>query len=109
MWFIFPQFFGLGSSETARFYAIRSREEAVDYLAHPVLGFRLVECCKLLLGVEGKSAREILGSPDDMKLRSSATLFSSVSAPNSVFADIIEKYFNGCPDQLTLDLLGNRS
>src|SRR5215468_6851815 len=85
MWYIFPQFDGLGFSSTSRRYAIKSPEEARAYLAHPVLGPRLVECAEAVLQVDGRSAHEIFGSPDDLKLRSSASLFASVSPPGSVF------------------------
>jgi uncharacterized protein (DUF1810 family) len=105
MWFIFPQFEGLGSSGTSRLYAIRSVPEAEAYLAHPILGRRLVECAEAVLGIEGRSAYEIFGSPDDMKLRSSATLFASVSPDGSVFHQIIDKYFRGTPDDSTLRLM----
>ena len=105
MWFIFPQIAGLGFSETSRRYAIASREEAKAYLRHPVLGPRLLRCAQAALRVEGLSANEMFGSPDDMKLRSCATLFAAVSPPGSVFARIIGKYFGGHPDPRTLELL----
>jgi uncharacterized protein (DUF1810 family) len=106
MWYIFPQFEGLGSSAMSRRYAIRNRAEAEAYLMHPVLGPRLLECAEAVVGVEGRSAFEIFGSPDDMKLRSCATLFASVSPPGSVFERLLEKFFRGEPDQATLSLLG---
>jgi uncharacterized protein (DUF1810 family) len=106
MWFVFPQLQGLGSSSTARFYAIRSTAEAKAYLEHPVLGPRLQEISAALLAIEGKSARDIFGSPDDLKLRSSATLFGSVSAPGSVFEHVLEKFFDGEPDPETRRMLG---
>ena len=105
MWFVFPQLQGLGSSSTARFYAIKNAAEAEAYLAHPVLGPRLLEISDALLGVEGKSASEIFGSPDDLKLRSCATLFASVSERGSVFEQVLEKFFNGIPDPETVRLL----
>lgn len=105
MWFVFPQIQGLGSSKTARSYAIKSRAEAEAYLAHPVLGPRLREINEALLGVEGKTASEIFGSPDDLKLRFCATLFASVSQPGSVFERVLEKFFGGEPDRKTLRLL----
>jgi uncharacterized protein (DUF1810 family) len=105
MWFIFPQVEGLGSSSTARRYAIKSAAEARAYLDHPLLGPRLVECAEAAVGVEGKSAHEVFGSPDDMKLRSSATLFANVSPPGSVFARVLDKYFKGEPDGETLRIL----
>jgi len=104
MWFIFPQLAGLGSSATAEFYAIRSRAEAAAYLQHPVLGPRLEECAAALLAVEGRSASQILGFPDDLKLRSCATLFASVSPDGSLFHQILETYFAGQPDDRTLRL-----
>ena len=106
MWTIFPQIDGLGSSECARRYSIKSIEEAAAYLVHPVLGPRLTECAEAALGVEGRSAHEIFGSPDDMKLRSCATLFVCVSPPGSVFHRILDKYFQGKHDRKTLGLLG---
>ncbi len=106
MWFVFPQIDGLGSSEIAHFYAIKSAEEAKAYLRHPTLGPRLLECCEAMLSVQGKTAREILDFPDNLKLRSSMTLFSAVSPPDSAFARVIAKYFEGHPDQRTLEILG---
>jgi uncharacterized protein (DUF1810 family) len=105
MWFIFPQIDGLGTSPTARRYAIKSKAEAAAYLEHPVLGRRIVECAEGALAVDGRSATEIFGVPDDMKLRSSATLFAAVAPPGSVFERVIDKYFGGQPDQRTLQLL----
>ena len=102
MWFVFPQIAGLGRSETAQRYAIGSLEEAKAYLAHPVLGKRLLECSEMLLAIEGRSATQIFGSPDDMKLRSCATLFSVASGPGSVFDRILIKFFQGTPDDRTL-------
>lgn len=105
MWYIFPQFLGLGRSETSRAFAIKSRNEAEAYLLHPLLGPRLVECCEALLSLEGLSAHDVFGSPDDMKLRSSMTLFAAVSPKGSVFERVQEKFFRGSPDRRTLDLL----
>jgi len=105
MWFIFPQIDGLGYSSTAKFYAIKSKDEAKAYLDHPLLGKRLMECAEALLKVEGKSAAEIFGYPDDLKLRSSMTLFASVSAADSLFSRVLTQYFRGEPDQRTLELL----
>jgi uncharacterized protein (DUF1810 family) len=105
MWFIFPQIAGLGVSATSRRYAIRNLQEARTHLAHPVLGKRLLECAEAALGVDGRSAFEIFGSPDDMKLRSCATLFAHVSPPGSVFHRLLDKYFAGEPDARTLHLL----
>ena len=106
MWFIFPQLDGLGSSETARLYSIKSEDEARAYLAHPILGQRLVECARAMLSVEGRTAIEILGYPDNLKLRSCTTLFERVSEPGSVFARILEKFYAGERDAATLQLLG---
>src|SRR5690349_3229374 len=92
MWYIFPQFDGLGFSPTSKFYSIKSVAEAEAYLAHPVLGPRLIECVEAALGVERRTALEIFGSPDDMKLKSCATLFASVSPAGSVFERLLEKY-----------------
>lgn len=105
MWFVFPQIDGLGNSETARFYSIKSAEEAVAYLQHPTLGPRLTECCDGFLAVPDKTAREIFGFPDDLKLRSSMTLFMAVSPPDSVFSRVVAKHFESRLDQRTLDLL----
>jgi uncharacterized protein (DUF1810 family) len=110
MWYVFPQFAGLGSSDTARRYAIRSLAEAEAYLAHPRLGPRLgprlIECCEALLAVEGKTAHAIFGTPDDLKLRSSATLFAAVCPPGSVFERVLVRYSAGEPDERTLRLIG---
>ncbi|HEY0875961.1 MAG TPA: DUF1810 domain-containing protein [Vicinamibacterales bacterium] len=107
MWFIFPQFKGLGFSATSQHFAIRSAAEARAYLAHPVLGPRVIECAEAALAIEGRTAREIFGSPDDLKLRSSATLFASVSPDGSVFHRLLDKYFDGQPDRRTLELLAS--
>ena len=106
MWFIFPQIDGLGSSQTARHFAIRSLEEAKAYLAHPILGSRLVECTGLVNDVDGKSLREIFGSPDDMKFHSSVTLFSLAEPRESVFGQALSKYFDGALDERTIAILG---
>jgi uncharacterized protein (DUF1810 family) len=106
MWYIFPQLDGLGFSSTARHYAIKSLDEARAYLDHPVLGPRLLECAEAVIGVEGRTAHEIFGSPDDLKLRSCATLFACVSPPGSVFERLLAKYDQGRRDEKTLRLLG---
>ncbi len=103
MWFIFPQIEGLGHSEMARRFAISSRDEAVAYLAHPVLGPRLRECTSLVNRIEGRTAREILGSPDDLKFRSSMTLFAAATPDNEVFKEALQKYFEGVGDPATLE------
>ncbi len=105
MWYIFPQFAGLGFSSTSQRYAIKSLDEARAYLAHPKLGPRLNACAEAVLGVKGRSAHQIFGSPDDMKLRSSATLFAHISPPDSVFRRIIDTYYNGELDARTLELI----
>ena len=104
MWFIFPQVAGLGHSPMARQFAIASREEAMAYLGHAVLGRRLRECTALVNAVQGRTIREILGSPDDLKFCSSMTLFGAVSS-NPEFAEAIQKFCGGTPDHRTLDLL----
>ena len=101
MWFIFPQIDGLGRSEMARHYAIKSRQEAVAYLQHPLLGSRLLECSEALLGIESKTVSEIMGYPDDLKLNSSMTLFAAVSDEGSVFHRVIDRYFQGQADRAT--------
>jgi len=105
MWYIFPQFDGLGFSPTSRHYAIKSAAEARAYLDHPVLGPRLRACAEAALAVEGRSAHDVFGSPDDLKLRSCATLFAAVSPPGSVFERLLDKYFAGQRDDRTLELL----
>lgn len=104
MWYIFPQFAGLGTSAVSRRYAIKSRAEAVAYLAHPVLGPRLRECADALLAHRERSARDILGEPDDMKLRSSATLFADIDG-NGVFTRLLERFFDGEEDLSSLQLM----
>ena len=105
MWYIFPQFDGLGFSQTAQRYAIKSVSEAKAYLSHPVLGSRLIECVEATLSVEGRSAYEIFGTPDDLKLKSCATLFAHVSPGGSVFERLLDKCFQGERDNKTLRLL----
>jgi uncharacterized protein (DUF1810 family) len=105
MWYVFPQIEGLGLSATSKHYAIKSLGEAEAYLRHPILGPRLLESVEAALGIEGRSALEVFGSPDDLKLRSCATLFASVSPAGSVFEQILDRYFDGTPDEATLRLL----
>jgi uncharacterized protein (DUF1810 family) len=105
MWFIFPQIAGLGFSAMAERYAISGLAEARAYLAHPLLGARLRECCALVLAVEGASAHTIFGSPDDMKFRSSLTLFAQAAPDEKLFTDCLDKYYGGQPDPATLDRL----
>ena len=102
IWYIFPQIEGLGFSSMSRRYSIKTLDEARAYLDHPVLGPRLVECAEAALGVEGRSAPDIFGSPDDLKLRSCATLFASVTPADSVFARLLDRFFEGNPDGKTL-------
>ena len=106
MWYVFPQFQGLAQSRTSKYYAIKTREEAIAYLKHPVLGKRLRECTEAVISIEGKSVSEIFGYPDDLKLKSSMTLFSSV-ASDPLFDRVLEKYFQGEEDEKTLQLLKN--
>ena len=106
IWYIFPQFEGLGFSLMSRRYSIKSLAEAKAYLAHPILGPRLLECAEAALQVEGLSAFDIFGSPDDMKLRSCATLFAAVAPAGSVFDRLLDKYFEGQRDDKTLNLIG---
>jgi uncharacterized protein (DUF1810 family) len=108
MWYIFPQIDGLGFSSTTRFYAIKSLEEARQYLSHPVLGARLRESAEAVLSVQGKSALDIFGNPDVMKLQSSMTLFSLVAGPGSVFERVLEKYYQGKRDARTLQIVGKQ-
>ncbi|HKH65144.1 MAG TPA: DUF1810 domain-containing protein [Solirubrobacterales bacterium] len=105
MWFVFPQRAGLGQSEMSRTYAIASPQEARDYLAHPVLGPRLIACSRALLEHEGKSAVEILGAIDAAKLRSSMTLFAGVAPEQPVFGQVLERYFEGEADPATTSWL----
>ncbi len=107
MWYVFPQFAGLGFSPTAQRYAIAGEAEARAYLAHPVLGPRLVRVAVAALEVEGRSALEVFGSPDDLKLRSSATLFAAVSPAGSVFHQLLDKYFGGKLDERTVRLMAD--
>lgn len=105
MWFIFPQLKGLGYSSTSQFYGISGKEEALAYLAHPLLGDRLTTVSKILLDLSCCSATEIMGQPDDQKLQSCATLFSSVASESNVFEAILDKFFQGTSDKKTLELL----
>jgi len=109
MWYVFPQVDGLGSSAMSRHYAIKSLAEAEAYLRHPVLGPRLRQCAEAVLAVDGRSAHDIFGSPDDMKLRACATLFARVSPDGSVFHRVIDTFWQGAPDAKTLALLDGAS
>ena len=105
MWFIFPQHVSLGMSATAKHFGIHSLQEAKAYLRHSVLGARLQECCGALMKLEGRSAHDIFGSPDDMKLRSCLTLFELAAPGEGVFAQCLEKYFAGRRDERTLAVM----
>ena len=105
MWFVFPQIAGLGRSPMAQHYAIQNLAEARAYLAHPLLGARLRECTQAVLDVEGKTAHEIFGSPDDLKFRSSMTLFAHAAPDEELFRAALDKYFDGEEDALTVDKL----
>lgn len=105
MWYIFPQIQGLGFSETSRFYAIKDVDEAEGFLKHPILGSRLIEICNVLLGLESNNANQIFGSPDDIKLKSSMTLFSALPNTNPIFELVLKKFFNGTKDNKTLQLV----
>jgi uncharacterized protein (DUF1810 family) len=105
IWYIFPQIYGLGFSEISKRYAISDLPEAAAYLAHPILGKRLIEITSALQGLPDSNAREVMGSPDNLKLRSSMTLFAQVPGADPVFAAVLKKYFNGEKDKATLQLL----
>jgi uncharacterized protein (DUF1810 family) len=105
MWFIFPQIRGLGHSPTAQFFAIHSRAEALAYLLHPVLGARLRECVALVTAVERRDVGQIFGFPDDLKFRSSMTLFAEVAPEEKLFRQALDKFFEGEPDARTVELM----
>jgi uncharacterized protein (DUF1810 family) len=108
MWFVFPQIAGLGRSETSRYYAIRSLDEARRYLEHPVLGARLRECARLVLSTDVRSAEEVFGSVDAAKLRSSMTLFMLAAPQEVLFGEVLERFFNGRRDSATEALVSAR-
>jgi len=105
MWFIFPQLRGLGHSQMATKFAISSRQEAQAYLKHPILGPRLAECTRLVNLVEGRAISQIFGYPDDLKFRSSMSLFATVASKDKIFKDALQKYCGGKPDRLTIERL----
>ncbi|KAA3438761.1 DUF1810 domain-containing protein [Rufibacter hautae] len=105
MWYIFPQIKGLGFSETSNFYGIKDLQEAEAYVKHTVLGSRLVQICEALLKLEENNAHRIFGSPDDLKLKSSMTLFAALPDTNPVFREVLQKFFHGKQDDKTLQLL----
>ena len=107
MWFVFPQIGGLGTSAMARLYAIGSAAEARAYLVHPLLGARLRECAALILAIEGRTAHEIFRNPDDLKFRSSMTLFAAVADDAAIFDQTLQKYFAGVGDPRTHQILAN--
>lgn len=106
MWFVFPQLRALGRSPTALFYGLASAAQARAYWQHPLLGPRLKHCAQLVLGTQGKSAHEIFGTPDDLKLRSCMTLFAAVAGEEPVFNRVLERFYEGQPDEKTRALLG---
>jgi len=108
MWFVFPQLSGLGHSAMARRYALASLAEAEAYLAHSILGLRLIECSEIVNAVDGRTVHEIFGSPDDLKFHSCMTLFASVPDAPAIFDEALTKYFNGAPDRLTTKLLATK-
>jgi uncharacterized protein (DUF1810 family) len=105
MWYIFPQIAGLGFSETSKYYALKSLSEAEQYLKHPILGKRLIEISSVLMGLQTNDAHTVFGSPDDLKLQSSMTLFSAVKNSNPVFQLVLDKFFAGEKDKHTLALI----
>ena len=105
MWFIFPQIAGLGFTDFNVFYAIQNKEEAAQYLNHPVLGKRLLEITKVVVEINGKTALEIFGKPDERKLKSCMTLFNILNNPNPIFQQVLDKYYNGMKDENTLQLI----
>lgn len=105
MWFIFPQVAGLGTSDMARRYAISGLAEAEAYVAHTILGPRLIECCEALLRIKGRTAHDIFGYPDDLKLRSSMTLFARVGKTKHLCQSVLDKYFGGDADERTMQIL----
>ena len=105
VWYIFPQIEGLGRSDTAKFYSIKSLEEGRAYLGHPLLGPRLIEACEILLSLKDASMDEVMGFPDDLKLLSSMTLFEALSDSNSIFTKMIEFYFDDERDETSLEII----
>jgi uncharacterized protein (DUF1810 family) len=105
IWYVFPQVAGLGHSSMAQEYAIRSKDEAIEYLGHPILGARLHKCSEALLRHQGKQIQDIMGFPDDLKLRSSMTLFAIVSAPDSIFHKVLNAFYSDEMDERTVTFL----
>ena len=108
MWFIFPQHHDIGTSKTSLRYAINSKEEAITYLKHPILGSRLLEITKAFLSIENKTAQEILGNPDEFKTQSSMTLFDAIQSDNKLFSSVLDKYFDGNRCEITLLNINNQ-
>jgi len=108
MWYIFPQIQGLGFSSTSQHYAISDLQEAAAYLRHPILGQRIIEISKVLIQLNNSNASQVFGNPDDMKLKSSMTLFASVPNADAVFQQVLDKFFHGNKDQKTLTILGQQ-
>lgn len=108
MWYIFPQIKGLGHSEIAEYYAIEDLDEAKAYLDEPVLTAHMQEICEALLENESNNAEEVMGWPDDLKLRSSMTLFAAADPANDIYQEVLDKFFEGKPDEKTLELLRDR-
>ena len=108
MWFIFPQIAGLGQSPMSRAFAIQTLEEARAYWAHPLLGARLRECCQALMNLRGPSAEDVFGAVDAMKLRSCLTLFAEAEPEGVLFFNLLEKYFDGDADEVTLEILADQ-
>ena len=109
IWYIFPQIQGLGFSETSKFYAIKNIDEAAEYLKHPILGERLIRICHALIKNSGDDANKIFGSPDDMKLKSSMTLFAALPGTDPVFQKVLDKFFNGTRDSKTIEILASQN
>ena len=109
MWYIFPQIIGLGSSDITKLYSIKSIEEARAFLDHPVLGQRLFKSCEILLKLEDVSISDVMGFPDDLKLKSSMTLFEYVSKPNSIFRRVLNEYFEGSLDEASIEIIKTMS
>ena len=108
MWFVFPQIAGLGNSETSRYYALSDLKEAQIFFDHPILGRRLIELCEALLNLETTSATMVFGSPDNLKLHSSLTLFAELPQTHPIFEKLLQKFFLGKKDKITLDLISKK-
>lgn len=105
MWYIFPQISGLGFSSTAKYFEIQNKQEALDYISHPILGKRILEISSVLLDIESNDATEVMGYPDDLKLRSSMTLFAEIAPEHEVFQKVLNKFFAGEKDEKTTEIL----